>query len=528
MRVLLANPRYPQTFWSFENVLKMIGKKILLPPLGLLTVAALLPRDWDFILRDLPAQDISDEDWGASDVVMISGMVTQYSGIVELIREGKRRGKTVVVGGPLAFHIPQDMLGFGADIVVAGEMEQGAHLLVEALESGRKGLVINPPRPDMKECVPPRYDLLDLDLYEGMAVQFSRGCPFRCEFCDITLMNGRSVRTKSPQQVLDELDILYKLGWRRGIFFVDDNFIGKPLKAKALLKRLIPWMDQRGHPFEFCTQASVNLAADPDMLDLLVRAGFFRVFMGIETPDRETLRNAKKLQNASTDLDKACRTVNRAGLQVVAGCIIGFDNEAQGADQRLIDFADRNHIPELFVTLLHAGPGTEIWNRLEADGRLLSNGPDDSFGSQTGLMNFVPTRPTSQIVGEFINVYDVLYERNAYLKRAFDHLSRMIPPPTIKSIRTPSFPEILGVIKTILRQGVLYPSRWTFWKSLIGGMFLFPKRMHRFFAYCMALEHYYAYRETIKNRLTAKLPELQQEIHPEGNSIEACTGTATG
>ncbi|MBI4963493.1 MAG: B12-binding domain-containing radical SAM protein [Desulfomonile tiedjei] len=512
MRVLLANPGYPQTFWSFDSVLKMIGKRILFPPLGLLTVAALLPENWDVKIRDLTGQDISDEDWRSCDVVMISGMVTQYTGIVELIRESKRKGKSVVVGGPLAFHIPQDMLEFGADIVVRGEVEEGVQMLVEALERGRSGFIIEtPPRPDLKHCVPPKYDLLDLDIYETMAIQFSRGCPFRCEFCDITLMFGRSVRTKAPQQVLKELDILYDLGWRKGILFVDDNFIGQPLSAKALLRQLIPWMDERGYPFEFITQASVNLAADPEMLDLMVRAGFFRVFMGIETPDRESLRQAKKFQNTSVDLDQVCETVNRAGLQVIAGCIIGFDNEEPGADQRLIEFANRNHIPEMFVTLLQAGPGTEIWKRLQAEDRLLSTSCDDSFGSQTGLMNFLPTRPMSQIVEEFINIHEVLYERESYLKRTFEHLSRMVPPPVSKGFATPSLLETLAALKVVLRLGVIHSSRWTFWKSLIRGMIKFPKRMGHFFAYCVTLEHYYAYRRTIKDQLTAKLPKIQQE-----------------
>jgi radical SAM superfamily enzyme YgiQ (UPF0313 family) len=512
MRVLLANPGYPQTFWSFDTVLKMIGKKILFPPLGLLTVAALLPEDWDVKLRDLTGQKISAEDWRSCDVVMISGMITQYTGIVELIRESKSKGKTVVVGGPLAFHVPQEMLELGADIVVRGEVEEGVQDLVDALKCGRSGIVMEmPPGPDLKHSVTPKYDLLDFNIYESMAVQSSRGCPFHCEFCDITLMFGRSVRTKTPQQVLKELDILYDLGWRKGILFVDDNFIGRPLSAKALLRELIPWMEERGHPFEFVTQASVNLAADSEMMDLMVRAGFFRVFMGIETTDHESLRQAKKFQNSAVDLDQACKAVNRAGLQVVAGCIIGFDNEAPGADQRLIEFANRNHIPEMFVTLLQAGPGTEIWKRLKAEDRLLSTVCDDSFGNQTGLMNFLPTRPMSQIVEEFINIHEVLYERKSYLKRAFDHLSRMVPPPVSESFGAPSPLEILAGVKVVLRLGVIHSSRWTFWRSIIGGLIKFPRRMRHFFTYCVTLEHYHAYRLTIRDQLMTKLPIIQEE-----------------
>jgi radical SAM superfamily enzyme YgiQ (UPF0313 family) len=521
LRVLLANPKYPQTFWSYDKVLEMIGKKILSPPLGLLTVAALLPETWDINFRDLLAQDISDEDWRSCDVVMISGMVTQSSGIFELIKESKRRGKTVVVGGPLAFHVPQHMLGLGADIVVRGELEGGVDMLVEALESGRSGITIEmPPGPDMKHCVPPRFDLLDIDLYEGMAVQFTRGCPFSCEFCDITFIYGRSVRAKTPEQVLKEFNILYELGWRKSIFFVDDNFIGKPLATKALLRQIIPWMEERGRPFEFCTQASVNLAQDPELLDLMVRAGFVKLFLGIETPDLESLRTAKKFQNTSTDLDKACETINRAGLMIIAGCIIGFDNEKKGADQRLIDFATRNAIPEMFFTLLQAGPGTDLWKRLEDENRLFPSPPEDSFGSQTGLMNFQPTRPMSEIVEEFINVHDVLYERKAYLKRVFEHLERMDPPPVSKGPVTPSRMEILALLKTVVRLGIIYPTRWTFWKYLIGAMKKFPKRMPYFFAYCIGLEHYHDYRRTIKDLLTAKLPTIGHEVEPNADLLE--------
>ena len=436
--------------------------------------------------------------------------------MVELIREGKHRGRTVVVGGPLAFHVPEDILKLGADIVVKGEAELAVPMLLEALKRGESGIVIETPqKPDLEQCVPPRYDLLDLHLYDSMAVQFSRGCPFHCEFCDITHMFGQEVRTKLPHQILKELEILYDLGWRRGIFFVDDNFIGKPLRTKALLKQLIPWMEARGYPFEFSTQASVNLGADQEMLALMVRAGFCRVFLGIETPDHEPLLHAKKFQNIALDLDQVCRTINEAGLQLIAGCIIGLDHERQGADQRLIDFADRNQIPEMFVTLLQAGPGTDLWKRLQDEGRLLPTYCADSFGSQTGLLNFVPTRPTTQIVEEFLHLYDVLYEREFYLKRTFNHFLRMVPASINRHFPPLSFSEILAVLTTLLRQGVLYPSRWTFWRYFIAGLLKFPKRIRHFISYCVVLEHYYEYRQTIKENLAARVRGIEHEAESD-------------
>jgi radical SAM superfamily enzyme YgiQ (UPF0313 family) len=504
MRIVLANPQYPQTFWSFDKPLETIGKKIALPPLGLLTIAAHLPGNWELRLRDLPGQNMSEEDWEFCDLIMITGMVTQYSAMVELIREAKQRGKAVAVGGPLAFHVPEDLLKLGADVVVKGEIELAVPRLIETLERKESGVIIEtPPRPGMEHCLPPRYDLADFSLYGSMAVQFSRGCPFHCEFCDITYMFGREVRTKSPEQILQELGVLYDLGWRGEILFVDDNFLGKPIKTKMLLKQLIPWMEKRSYPFRFQTQASVNLAADEEVLNLMVKAGFFRVFLGIETTDRESLNRTKKVQNVVMDLDHACQTINRAGLQVIAGCILGFDGERPGADQRLLDFATRNSIPEMFITLLQAGPGTDLWERLKVENRLLETRPEDTFGSQTGLMNFNPTRPVNQIVEEFLRLYDVLYQREFYLKRSYEHLLRMVQPTLDR--HSPSLPEVRAVIKTLWRQGVVYSSRWTFWKMLFKGLLNFPKRMDTFFYYCVALEHYEEYRHTIKEQLTGKV-----------------------
>jgi radical SAM superfamily enzyme YgiQ (UPF0313 family) len=509
MRVLLVNPRYPQTFWSFDKVLRMLNKKCVQPPLGLLTVAALLPGDWDLRLADATVRDVSEEDWAHGDVVFITGMVNQYSGIIETIHQAKKRDKTVVVGGPMVFHIPEDALKAGADIVLKGEAETAIPRLLEALERKESGIVINATaRPDIADSPSPRYDLLDLNVYVDMAIQFSRGCPFHCEFCDITLMFGREVRTKTPDQVLHELQILYDLGWRRVVFFVDDNFIGNPSRAKALLKKLVPWMEERGHPFDFSTQASVNLAADPELLDLMVRAGFWKVFLGIETPDRQNLKDAKKFQNAAVELDEVCEKINRAGLQIIAGCILGFDNEKKGADQRLVDFATRNHIPEMFVTLLQAGPGTDLWRRLQTEGRLLFAGVTDNLGSQTGLINFLPTRPRREIAQEFMHLYGVLYSPEFYLRRSFEYLAKMESLPPEKAFSPPYAYELKAVLLTLFRQGVLYPSRFTFWKYFWKALIKFPRRFRLFLSACIVAEHYYEYRETIQAELAAQVADI--------------------
>jgi radical SAM superfamily enzyme YgiQ (UPF0313 family) len=506
MKVLLVNPKYPQTFWSFNKVMGMLGKKVLVPPLGLLTVAGLLPGDWDLRLIDMTIREVSEEEWNSCDLVMVSGMIPQCVGILETVREAKKRGKTVVVGGPWAFHFPEDALNAGAAIVVKGEAETTLTALLEALAAGKSGIVIEAPeKANLEETPLPRYDLLEIEHYVDMAVQFSSGCPFQCEFCDITLMFGRRVRTKSADQILAELQVLYDLGWRRNVLFVDDNFIGNSPKAKALLKALIPWMEERGNPFTFSTQASVNLAADRELLDLMARAGFYHVFLGIETPDEDSLRAAKKFQNVAADLDRVCRVITEAGLQIIAGCIIGFDGERAGADRRLIDFAVRNSIPEMFGTLLQAGPGTDLWHRLKRENRLLSSDYDENLGSQTGLINFIPTRPIGEIVKEFTTFYDVLYDPGAYVERTFRHFSMMKGKPPKQRFSMPFPGEIRAVAITLFRQGVLYPSRFKFWKYLLAAFWKFPARIHHYFASCIVAEHYYEYRRTIQKELENRL-----------------------
>jgi len=507
--------------------MRMLNKQAVQPPLGLITLAALLPQEWECVLADLMVRELTEDDWAGTDVVMITGLTSQYSGIISLIREGKARGKTVVVGGPWVFHYPEETLKAGADIVVRGEAETLIADLVEAISSRKSGLIFQASeKPDLRLSPVPRFDLLDMDRYAAMALQFTRGCPFHCEFCDITLMSGREVRTKDPSQILQEMQRLYDLGWRREIFVVDDNFIGSPTRTKRLLAEMIPWMEEKRHPFDFHTQASVNLAAHPDLMEMMVKAGFFKVFLGIETCDLDSLRRTCKHQNAAVDLDEACRKINRAGLQIQAGCIIGFDYETPGAGRRLIEFAVRNQIPEMFCTMLQAGPGTDMWKRLQAEGRLLGTEANEDLGSQMGLMNFVPTRPQRQIVEEFIELYDVLYDYAFYHERTFRHYESMGPYPVRKGFLPPHLSEIRAVAMVLVRQGILSPSRWKFWRYLLAGLIKFPKRVRHFITACVVEEHYHEYRETIRKHLeeglravesAAKAEEHAQEVYRMGH-----------
>ncbi len=514
MNVLLVYPHIPVTFFSLDRVLRMLNKKALSPPLGLLTVAALLPGHWKLKLVDLNVRPISEQEWSQTDIVMISGMFVQQSGIFACIGEAKKRNKKVVVGGPMSFHAPEKILAAGADLVVKGEAETTMAALLEHLQDGRSGMIISSEcMADLEKSPAPRIDILDPRSYADLGIQFSRGCPFKCEFCDITLMLGRKVRTKAPDQIITELEALYRSGWRRSVFFVDDNFIGNPKKAKELLRVLIPWMEKRRYPFDFYTQASINLALDDELLDMMVKAGFNRVFLGIESTDRPSLIDAKKFQNAAQDIDAACRKISHAGLNIIAGFIMGFDKEQPRMDRRLIDFANRNSIPEMFVTPLQAGPGTDLWNRLECENRLFRWTMDDNLSSQTALPNFVTKRPVEDIMKEFIQIYEKLYDEEAFLDRTFRHFSQMAPPPFEKGLFLPTLGELRAVTTTFFRRGLLYDSRLKFWKYLWRACILFPKRVSQYFAVLVLAEHYLDFKMTIKKGIMTQLTGNERYIH---------------
>ena len=503
MNVILVNPPFPQTFWSFEKITSMLGKKALLPPLGVLTVASLFPRSWNFKLVDMAVRNISSSEWDWCDCIFLTGMFVQINGIISTIKEAKRHGKRIVVGGPYAFHFSDNLLEKGADVVVKGEVETIIPSLMDTLDGEETGVVLEARgRPELSGSPTPRYDLLDMSQYIDMAVQFSRGCPFNCEFCDITFMYGRKVRTKTPRQFIRELQCLYNLGWRRSVFVVDDNFIGNTSKAHNLLEQLIPWMEKRKYPFDFYTQVSVNLALKPSLLQLMRRAGFYRVFVGIETEDKEILNSINKQQNTMIDLDEACKRITKAGLQIIAGCIMGFDNERPGADRRLIDFASRNNIPEILATLLQAAPGTALWDRLKETNRLVAQDYNENSGNQTGMINFVPTREVNQITKEFVNLYDVLYEPRFFLDRLYNHFRLMNKNPVKKGFTTVSLGELRAVAISVFRQGFTSSCRWKFWKYLLNALVRFPRSVRHYISSCVTAEHYFEYQKTIHDHFS--------------------------
>ncbi len=522
MRVLLVNPPSRGNIGLDDRSVKTAGKKAYLPPLGLITVAALLPSDWCVKLVDCSFERITADQWEECDLVLISGTIVQLDSILEMIAEAKRRGKIVAVGGPGIHHFHEKGLQAGADFIVRGEGELTVPPLLEALQKKDYGRVIETSDvADMTQSPIPRFDLLDLDAYVDLTVQFSRGCPFRCEFCDVTMLFGRAIRSKAPHQVLEELQRLYDLGWRRQVHFVDDNFVGTPVRSKAFLNELIRWMDDHGRPFEFYTYASVNLAGFPDLLGLMVRAGFTMVMLGIETTEAETLKTAGKHQNAAVDLNEACAKINRAGLEIVALTMMGFDGEFKGTDEKLIDFATRNGIPEVCVSLVHALVGTRLWKRLKKEGRLRgSGGPKLDEWHGLGL-NFVPTRPVSDIMEEFVHVHEVLYDPLHYLRRAFRHFETMQPEPMRIPYRFPDLYELRILLLTVWRQGVRYPTRKEFWRLSIKAFLRFSRnRFALFIRACVKMERYMARRKALSREWANRDPGSEAR-DPIGESKSA-------
>jgi radical SAM superfamily enzyme YgiQ (UPF0313 family) len=509
MRVLLLYPRFPKSFWSFDKVLELVGKKVLLPPLGMITVAAILPQTWEFRLRDRNAEMETEEDWNWADLVLISGMIVQKEDMLDAIREAKRRGKPVAVGGPYVTSVPEKALEAGTDYLILDEGEITLPQFVEAIERGETSGIFRADgeKPDVTITPIPRYDLLNFSFYSDMSVQFSRGCPFQCEFCDIIVLYGRKPRTKSPAQLLAELQSLYDLGWRGAVFMVDDNFIGNKRNVKLLLKELIPWMAERGYPFAFSTEASVDLGQDVELLELMVAANFNAVFVGIETPDTDSLALTKKHQNTRNSLVDAVQTINRSGLRVMAGFIIGFDGEKPGAGDRIINFVEATAIPQALFSMLQALPTTALWDRLKREGRLLAEEEEANI-NQTTLINFIPTRSIEDIAREYVRCFWELYDPERYLARVYRHFLHMQPPPHTVPAKFPAWADLKALAIVCWRQGFVRKTRVQFWMQLFSIVRRNPRLFDYYFINCAHLEHFLEYRQIVRDEIEEQLANV--------------------
>lgn len=495
MNTLLVSPGWPLTYWSFEKVLKVMGKKSSVPPLGLITMASLLPPQWPVQLVDRAFQVITEDQWAWAEVVMVSGMIVQSADMHDVVREAKRRGKTVVVGGPHPTLEPGAFRELGVDYLYQGEAENGFADLIDALSNGSAGGVFKEKgKADLSNAPIPRLDLLETDAYLAMVVQTSRGCPFCCEFCDVAILNGKQLRHKDADQVMLEIEQIYSLGFRGWLLISDDNFIGSRKHARSICEKLTPWQESRGKPFELLTQVSVNLGQDKEMIDLMTEANFSSVFIGIETPNTEALEVSRKYQNIRSPLAESLHTIIENGLSMIGSFVIGFDGEKKGMDEAICSFVEEAGIPMVMLNMLTAVPGTDLWYRLKRENRLLD--PENHQQSSAGGLNFVPLRSRAEIEQEFNNALDRLYDPSKLLERAYKY--HLIMRPTRKALaskagkkveekatvkrvryRTP-LQDFVGFMQMTWRWGIVRSCRLMFWKYTIGIWMKNPSRIWPF------------------------------------------------
>jgi radical SAM superfamily enzyme YgiQ (UPF0313 family) len=470
MKILLLSPKTPNTFWSFKHVLRFVARKAAFPPLGLLTVAAMLPRDWELKLVDLNVEHLEDADLRWADYVLLSAMIVQQESVREIARRCGALGRPIVAGGPLFTtghesypEIPHFVLG---------EAEEVMAQVVEDLRSGTLRRTYRAPGyPSLEQTPMPRYDLVRLGNYVTMAAQFSRGCPYDCEFCDIIVMNGRVPRTKAPAQLVAELEALRLMGWNDMVFIVDDNFIGNKARTKALLAAMIEWRERTKPEMGFLTEASINLADDAELRDLMVAAGFRKVFVGIETPSAAALKECRKLQNSGRDLVSAIKTLQQSGLEVMGGFIVGFDSDTGDIFKQQFDFIQRSGVVTAMVGLLTALPQTRLYQRLKGEGRLVSEATGDN--TATGALNFHPKLSREYLENGYRELMRRLYEPRNYYRRIRVFLKNH--RASTERLRI-SRMDVGAFFKSFWLLGVWHRGRFAYWWFFMGTLVRRPRQ----------------------------------------------------
>ncbi len=460
--VLLINPKCTATFWSFKHAMRFASGKAACPPLGLLTVAGMLPEDWNLRLLDMNLKKLRDRDLESADLVMVGAMMIQRASATEVLERCRRMGRKVVAGGPLFTSNSQDFYGL-ADYLVLNEAEITLPPFLEDLKKGTpKPVYTSDQFADLAETPMPRWDLIKARDYQTLMVQYSRGCPFNCEFCDITNLFGRAPRVKSSDQIMRELDAVYSLGWRGQLFFVDDNFIGNKKEVRKVLKNLVVWAEERGHPFDFLTEASVNLADDDELIALMVRSGFNAVFVGLETPNEESLRECGKQQNCRRDLTVAIKKIQGSGMQVLGGYIVGFDSDDESIFARQIKFIQESGVVTAMVGLLNAPPNTRLWHRLKSENRLLPGATGDNTD---GTINFIPRMDLDVLMEGYRKILRTIYNPRQYYQRVSVFLKEYKPQYRKKL----NLRELKGFLKSLFFLGVLGngASQWYYWKMMV-------------------------------------------------------------
>ena len=533
--VLMIFPRFnPKSFWSYEGACEILGVRYPLPPLGMITLAAMLPKSWDIRLVNRNTEELAPADLHWADMVMTGGMLNQQFDAHKVIKLAQEAGKPVVVGGPDVTSSPH--MYAQADICVLGEAESIIDDFVAAWERGERKGVFEAPKfqADVTNTPIPRFDLLKLEQYLYIGVQFSRGCPFLCEFCDIIELYGRSPRTKTPSQMLAELDALYALGYRGHVDFVDDNLIGNKKAVKAFLPHLIAWQKERRYPFMLTTEASLNLADDDQMLRLLRDANFIGIFVGIETPEEEILIQTQKKQNTKRSIPESVRHIYDYGILVAAGFVLGFDSEKNGIADAMVRCIDESMIPVANVSLLYALAGTQLTRRLEREGRIHDGYEGDTVGNAGDFvlagLNFETARPRRDILGDYVNVVSSLYRPEAFFRRArgmalaLDRVNLGLPILIRDSLRE------VGRFWRVMKHVTLHrpDMRWHSWWLIAECMLRNPRAVR----HAVALVVFYLYlgplTRFVTDRVMEQIAGIDSATGSAGSAIplQAITATA--
>jgi len=468
MNTLLISPAFPDTFWSYKYALKFIHKKAVLPPLGLLTVAAMLPEEWPKRLIDMSVKKLTDEDLAWADTALISSMTVQRESTIEVIQRCKKAGIKVIAGGPLFVNEFDDFSD--VDHFVLNEAELTLPPFLNDLKNGcAKRMYRTEEFCDISHTPAPQWDLIDMKRYASMSIQFSRGCPFRCDFCNVTTLFGHRPRLKSKEQIITELDAIYDSGWRSQVFFVDDNFIAnKKYLKNQLLPAIIEWQKgKKGLPLY--TEASINLADDEALITMMLEAGFDMVFIGIETPDAKSLAECDKKQNIDRDLIESIEKIQSAGLQVQGGFIVGFDSDTLSIFRKQIEFIQKTKIVTAMVGLLQAPPGTKLHERLEKEGRIVGSLTGDNVN---GTTNIVPQMGMDALLEGYKNILHNIYTPKQYYSRVINFLKDYRAPKFEPAL---DFQRCMAFFRSCIYLGILGKERFQYWKLFFWTVFRRPR-----------------------------------------------------
>ena len=471
MNILLVYPEIPSTFFSFKDALKFVSKKAASPPLGLITVAAMLPKAWKKKLIDMNVTSLKNADLLWADYVFLSGMNVQKKSFLKILTRCNQLGVKVVAGGPM---VTTEYKNFpGIDHFVLNEAECTLPRFLKDLKNGcPKHVYSSDEFPDLSLTPTPLWSLLDISKYAVMNLQYSRGCPFNCDFCSITMLNGRKPRTKTREQLIGEFNALYGHGWRGEIFIVDDNFIGNKQKLKTeTLPTMIKWLEKRKYPFSFGTEASINLADDPDLMRLMVKAGFESVFIGIETPNSKSLAECGKVQNMKRNMVDSVKEIQKHGLIVSGGFIVGFDNDSSSIFERQINFIQKSGIVTAMVGILNAPIGTRLFDRLKSEKRLLSTLTGDNMD---GSINFVPKMNYQKLIRGYKNILETVYSQKAFYERVKTFLSEY--QKSSEFMRGIRVSEIKAFFRSIFILGIIDEGRKYYWKLFMFSLFNCPEK----------------------------------------------------